>query len=207
MANILIADDHPFFRMGVITMLEASGHTLVGAANDAAEALQILRSADPEILLLDIRLPDTDGITLLRELRESDDNRRIIILTVELTDEQLGAALKWNADGIVFKHESEERLLAAIDAVAAGGSYIDESLRDRLSGRPDASAVQSPLDNLTPREREVAKAVATGMRNREIAGHLSTTEGTVKVHVHRILTKLGISNRAELTAIVVSGKG
>src|SRR5690606_6321434 len=112
-------------------VLEMGGHKLVGAANDAAETHEIIGSANPEIILLDIRLPGPDGIALLRELRESGDDRRIIILTVELTDEQLLAAMQCKVDGIVFKHESEDKLLAAIDAVQSGLRYIDGELFDR----------------------------------------------------------------------------
>jgi len=204
LANVIITDDHPFLRMGVSAILEMGGHNLVGAANDAAETHRILETADPEILLLDIRLPGQDGISLLRELRESGDNRRVIILTVEITDDQLLDAIQCKVDGIVLKHEGEDKLLAAIDAVQRGLRFIDSDLYDRALQRAGASNFRSALESLTSKEIKVARLVAAGMRNREIAKQLLTTEGTIKVHLHKIYTKIGISNRTELATLIAN---
>lgn len=206
LANVLITDDHPFYRMGVAAVLEMGGHKLIGAANDAEEAFQMLETADPDILLLDIRLPGEDGITMLRHLRADGDDRRIIILTVEMTDEQLLAALQCKVDGVVFKHESEERFLAAIETVLAGGRYIDSELFDRALLKAGESVLPTSVDSLTLKERQVARLVADGLRNREIAKQLAITEGTVKVYLHKIYTKLGIANRSALAALAANLK-
>lgn len=204
MAKILITDDHPFFRMGVNAVLEMGGHVVVAAANDAAEARTAIANSNPEIILLDIRLPGVDGISVLRELRGKGDNRPVIILTVELTDDQLLAAMQCRVDEIVFKHEGEDKLLEAIDAVQRGLKFIDGELFDRALATASKLSTSSVLDGLTRRERDVACQVARGMRNREIAETLNTTEGTIKVHLHKIYTKVEVKNRTELASIVAN---
>ncbi|MCJ2178701.1 response regulator [Novosphingobium album (ex Hu et al. 2023)] len=198
MSRILVADDHPFFRLGVDAVLKMGGHEVVAMAGNGEAALAALERDDPEIVLLDVRMPDGDGISTLRTMRERGDNRPVIILTVEMTDDQLLAAIRAKVSGIVFKHDAEDRLLKAIDAVNNGRRYIDDELIDKAITL--ASAVRPPtrLMALSAKEREVAQHVARGLRNREIATLLGTTEGTVKVYLHSIYTKMGLSNRTEL---------
>lgn len=202
----MITDDHPFFRLGVHAVLETGGHSVVASANDAGETLAAIKDSKPEIILLDIRLPGTDGISLLRDLRAKGDERAVIILTVELTDEQLLAAIQLRVNGIVFKHEGEKQLLKAIAAVQNGMRFIDAKLMDKALEIASSASTASRLAQLTAKEREIAHHVASGMRNREIASSMGTTEGTVKVYLHNIYSKFSISNRAELAALIADEK-
>lgn len=204
MSRILVADDHPFFRLGVEAVLRMGGHQTVAMADDGDETLEAITREDPDIVLLDIRMPRQDGIATLQELRKRGDNRPVIILTVEMTNDQLLDALRAGVDGIVFKHHSEARLLKAIDAVTEGLRYIDNELFDKAISHASTEGAPSRLSKLTPKELNVAQQVARGLRNREIATAMSTTEGTIKVYLHSIYTKLGISNRTELATIALS---
>lgn len=201
MSRILVADDHPFFRLGVDAVLQMGGHQVVAMTGDGDATLEAIERENPEIVLLDVRMPGRDGISTLQALRERSDERPVIILTVEMTDSQLVDALRARVNGIVFKHDGEESLLKAIDAVRNGLRYVDGSLIDKAVTHARTVNAPSRLATLTRKEREVAQHVARGLRNREIAALMTTTEGTVKVYLHSIYTKLGISNRTELAMI------
>lgn len=204
MTRILIADDHPFFRLGVEAVLKMAGHEVVAMTGDGEATLEAIERDDPELVLLDVRLPNRNGISTLQELRKRGDNRPVIILTVEMTDDQLLAAMQARVNGIVFKHYGEDALLNAIETVNNGLQFIAAELFDKAISHASTASSPSPLTSLTPKEREVAQHVARGLRNREIADQLATTEGTVKVYLHNIYTKLGISNRTELATIVLN---
>lgn len=177
------------------------GHEVIATADDGEAALAAAERENPDVVLLDIRMPVRDGISTVQALRERGDNRPVIILTVEMTDEQLLEALRAQVNGIVFKHDNEGRLLSAIEAVRNGLRYIDSELFDKAIVQ---ASTPSRLSGLTPKEMEVARHVARGLRNREIAASLTTTEGTVKVYLHNIFNKLRITNRTELAAIALS---
>lgn len=197
-SRILVADDHPFFRLGVDAVLKMGGHEVVAMASNGDVTLEAIERENPEIVLLDVRMPDGDGISTLKTMRDRGDNRPVILLTVEVTDDQLLAAIRAKVNGIVFKHDAEDRLLKAIDAVSKGQRYIDDDLIDKAITLASTTRPPTRLMALSSKEREVAQHVARGLRNREIATLLGTTEGTVKVYLHSIYTKLGISNRTEL---------
>lgn len=201
MSRILVADDHPFFRLGVDAVLKMGGHEVVAMTGDGDTTLAAVERENPEIVLLDVRMPGRDGISTLQAMRARGDCRPVVILTVEMTDDQLLAAIRAQVNGIVFKHDAEEKLLEAIEAVRNGSRYLDGELIDKAIARATTTGAPSPLAALTPKERDVANHVARGLRNREIAALLATTEGTVKVYLHSIYTKLGISNRTELAMI------
>lgn len=203
MTRILIADDHPFFRLGVEAVLKTGGHEVVASADDGDATLKEIARVDPEVVLLDIRMPVRNGIETLRALRESGDERPVIILTVEVTDDQLLEAIRLRVNGIVFKHYCEDRLLEAIDTVMKSERYLDSELYDKAIFHASARPAPSPLETLSPKEMKVANCVAQGLRNREIAEQLGTTEGTVKVFLHNIYKKLQISNRTELAAMAL----
>ncbi|WP_231568280.1 response regulator transcription factor [Novosphingobium malaysiense] len=172
------------------------GHQVIAMTGDGHATLDAIRREDPEVVLLDVRMPGGDGISTLKALRERHDERPVIILTVEMTNGQVADAVRAGVNGIVFKHDSENRLLDAIDAVTNGLPYLDGKLIEHALSTPPASP--ACLAILTPKEQEVADHVARGLRNKDIAALLETTEGTIKVHLHRVYTKLGISNRTEL---------
>jgi len=196
--RILVADDHPFFRMGVDAVLQMGGHEVVAMTSDGDATLDAIERENPEIVLLDVRMPGRDGISTLQHLRKRGDNRPVIILTVEVSDDQLLAAIRAKVNGIVFKHDAEDSLLKAIDAINNGLRYVADELIDKAIAQAGVTRTSSCLSALSPKERGVAQHVARGLRNREIAALLATTEGTVKVHLHSIYSKLGISNRTEL---------
>ncbi|WP_066560234.1 response regulator [Croceicoccus bisphenolivorans] len=203
MTRILIADDHPFFRLGVEAVLKTGGHEVVATADDGDATLTEIARVDPDVVLLDIRMPVRDGIDTLRMLREKGDERPVIILTVEVTDDQLLEAIRLRVNGIVFKHYCEDRLLEAIDTVMKGDRYLDSELYDKAIFHASTRPAPSPLETLSPKEMKVAHCVAQGLRNREIAEQLGTTEGTVKVFLHNIYKKLQISNRTELATMAL----
>ncbi|GGB98958.1 DNA-binding response regulator [Novosphingobium endophyticum] len=204
MSRILVADDHPFFRLGVDAVLKMGGHEVVAMTGDGDATLAAIEREDPDIVLLDVRMPCRDGISTLQALRGSGDDRPIIILTVEMDDDQLLAAIRAKVNGIVFKHDAEESLLKAIAAVENGLRYVDGELIEQAIAHASTTSLPSRLATLTPKELDVAQHVARGLRNREIASLMATTEGTVKVYLHSIYTKLGISNRTELAMITRS---
>lgn len=203
MTNILITDDHPFYRMGLQAMLEADGHAVVGSVGDASGAMAAIAAEQPDIVLLDIRLPGMDGVALLKDLRSQGDQRPIIIVTVEVTDDQLLVLVEARVNGIVFKHEGEHRLLDAIETVKHGGRFIDGDLLERAMDLASGRAGVSVLDRLAEKEQAIAHYVADGLKNRDIAEKLATTEGTIKGHLHRIYAKCEVTNRAELASLVV----
>lgn len=201
MSRILVADDHPFFRLGVDAVLQMGGHQVVAMTSDGDATLDAIERENPEIVLMDVRMPGRDGISTLQALRERRDDRPVILLTVEMTDDQLLSAVRAHVNGIVFKHDAEDSLLKAIDAVKSGLRYLDDKLIDKAIAHASTASPASRLATLTPKEQDVARHVARGLRNREIATLMTTTEGTVKVYLHSIYTKLGISNRTELAMI------
>ena len=198
MSRILVADDHPFFRLGVDAVLQMGGHEVVAMTDEGDATLEAIERLNPDIVLLDVRMPGRNGISTLQALRKRGDNRPVILLTVEMNDDQLLAAIRAKVNGIVFKHEAEDQLLKAIDAVSNGLRYVDDELIDKAIAQASSARSPAHLTGLSPKELEVAQHVARGLRNREIAALLGTTEGTVKVYLHSIYTKLGISNRTEL---------
>jgi two-component system nitrate/nitrite response regulator NarP len=199
MARVLIADDHPVVLAGVEAILRDTSYKVVAAARNGADVLETLPSARPDILVLDVHMPERTGLDVARTLRARGDNRPIVLLTASLDDRKLLDAVEIGVDGIVLKEGAEHLLVRCLDSVSAGRRWIDHDLLQRAldlkTGEADAAG---GLGTLSPRERAVAGLVAQGLRNREIAGELGITEGTVKLHLHRIYEKLGVGNRTEL---------
>ncbi|MDE2596292.1 MAG: response regulator transcription factor [Sphingomonadales bacterium] len=203
MTRVLIADDHPFMRTGVEAVLRGAGIDVVATADDGDAALAAIARHTPDVAILDIRMPGRNGIAVLEAMRQADDQRPVILLTAELTDEALLGAVKAGVDGIVFKDGAETRLVEAVRTVVAGQPYISEELQERAQRLALESPRSSPLASLTARERQIALEVARGRRNREIAELVGMTEGSIKVYLHNIYNKLGIENRTELAIIAL----
>lgn len=204
MTSVVIADDHGFFRKGVEVALEIEGFTVVGAVGDGEGALAATRQTNPDILILDIRMPELGGIATLQQLRANGNATPVIILAIEIDDKDLISALDAGANAILLKNRSETRLFDAIRAVSDGIRFIDGHLLDRAIALFKGHACSFDLGVLTDREEVVARKVAQGKSNRDIASELDVTEGTVKVFLSKIFAKLGISNRTEL-ALMVQG--
>ena len=203
MCTIVIADDHEFLRSGLQSVLANLGHDVVAAVCNGEEALAAIAREDPEIAILDVRMPVLDGVAVLEKLRAGGDRRPIILLTAELEDSRLVAALKAGVDGVVFKSAPSGDLGKAIARALAGERAIDSALVERavkIGSQPPAT----DFGELSPREMQIAKAVAAGQRNREIAAAVGMTEGSVKVYLHKIYEKTGVQNRTELAIRLMS---
>src|SRR5215472_3945721 len=208
--RIIVADDHQVVRTGFAALLDTQpDFTVVGTADDRAEAVKIARELRPDVALMDVRMPNMDGIEATRQLTESGTGGpRILILTTFDLDEYVYDALCAGASGFLLKDVTAERLFDAVRVVAAGQALLAPTVTRRLISeftrlRPRAAA--SPpvvLAALTPRETEVLKLVAEGLSNPEIAARLVVTEETVKTHVSRVLNKLGLRGRTP--AVVVA---
>lgn len=199
--RIVIADDHPFILDGLEQLFRGEPDCeLVARCSDGKEALRAVEKYQPDVLVLDVRMPELDGIEVLRELHEKASTVNVVLLTASLDDARLLEAFRLGASGLVLK-ESAPRLLAqSVRQVADGqqswnGKAIAGALRLVLQ-REQAVAASSSV--LTPREIEVTRMVAAGLRNKEIANRLEITEGTVKFHLHSIYEKLQIDGRYAL---------
>jgi two-component system, NarL family, nitrate/nitrite response regulator NarL len=204
-SRILVADDHFFLRTGLEAFLTKAGHKVIASVADGEAALEAMADRSIEVAILDFRMPRCGGLQALETLRRSGDRRPVIILAAEMDDEDLLTIFAAGANAILFKDCAEERLLAAVEQVAAGGNFMLPSTVRRIAmsgatGRPAATA-GGPFARLSEREGAIVQLVARGLRNREIAQALDTTEGTIKAYLHGIYRKLGIENRASLAAL------
>jgi DNA-binding NarL/FixJ family response regulator len=209
--SVLLADDQSLLRRGFRMILEAEGDiTVVGEAGDGAGAVDLARRYTPDVVLMDIRMPGTDGIEATRRITADDTRVRILVLTTFDLDEYAFGALRAGASGFLLKDVRPGELVAAIRTVAAGDAVISPRVTRRLLEEyaqvlplsPGQQAQRYPqLDALTEREREVLIAVARGLSNTEIATALYVSEATVKSHVGRILAKLGLRDRVQVVVL------
>lgn len=203
MTRVLLADDHKFFRSGVEAALRASDIEVIGSVDSGEAALRAVEELDPDILIIDLRMPGMGGAAAIQKLRARGDTRPVIVLAAEVEDEALVAIIDAGVNAIVSKAGAELRLVDAIRTVGQGTVFIDSDLLDRAMSLAKAEARGSGLDLLSPREREVAQQVVRGRRNREIAAAIGVTEGTIKIYLHNIYRKLGIGSRTELAAMMM----
>jgi DNA-binding NarL/FixJ family response regulator len=206
--RIVVADDHQVVRTGFAALLETQADfTVVGTACDGAAAVKIARELHPDVVLMDVRMPAMDGIEATRQLAESGAGPRILILTTFDLDEYVYDALCAGASGFLLKDVTAERLFDAVRVVAAGEALLAPTVTRRLIDeftrpRPrPATAPAAALGTLTPRETQVLRLVAEGLSNPEIADRLVVTEETVKTHVSRVLSKLGLRGRTQAVVI------
>jgi len=198
MNRIVIADDHGFFRAGLAAALSASGFDVVDSVGDGVEALAAIDRHDPDIVVLDVRMPQLDGAATLQRLRAAGDLRPVIMLATEMDDKSLIAAMDAGANAIFLKDGAESRIFDAIKAVADGSRMIQGDLLDRAFAIARGGSAEQAGAKLTEREMKVAQLAATGVSNRDIGEELGITEGTVKVNLHNIYRKLDLKNRTEL---------
>ena len=212
--RVLLVDDDPLVRAGLRMILSAADDLeVVGEADDGAAAVAAVEAHFPDVVLMDIRMPGVDGITATERLRARPSAPQVIVLTTFHADDYVLRALRAGAGGFLLKDTPPAEILAAIRLVHAGDAMLSPSVTRTLlgtlaeSGGGDRrSAALERLAALTEREREVAVAVGAGASNAEIAGRLFMSEATVKAHVSRLLTKLGVANRVQV-AIVVHDAG
>jgi DNA-binding NarL/FixJ family response regulator len=202
--RIIVADDHHVVRTGFAALLDTQpDFTVVGTACDGAEAVRICRELSPDVALLDVRMPVMDGIEATRQL-SGPNGPRILILTTFDLDQYVYDALCAGASGFLLKDVTAERLFDAVRIIAAGEALLAPAVTRRLISeftrlrpKPEGAPSTAALAALTPRETQVLRLVAEGLSNTEIAARLVVTEETVKTHVSRMLSKLGLRDRTQ----------
>ena len=205
MIRVLLADDQALLRTGLRMIVEnADDMAVTGEADDGAAAAALAVETAPDVVLMDVRMPGVDGIEATRRIRAAlPEGPRVLVLTTFDLDEYVYAALRAGASGFLLKDTLAADLLSAIRVVAGGAAIVAPSVTRRLIERHIGTAgdplprTRAELRLLTEREREVLELIARGLSNAEIAGRLFLTEGTVKGHVSRILTKLGLRDRVQ----------
>jgi DNA-binding NarL/FixJ family response regulator len=195
--RILIADDHYVVRMGLTAMVNLEPDMeVVGEATDGNQATAMFKKFNPDLTLLDVRMPVKNGIEAAIEIREQNKTARILMLTAHDGDEDIHKAMEAGASGYVLKDSTDEKLLPAIRAVAAGQRWIPEEVAKRLEAR-------RLFEELTPRELLILNEVVKGLANKQIADVLNISENTVKWHLKNILAKLCVADRAEAVAVAI----
>lgn len=195
MTRVLIADDHPMIAAALDVLLRGSDYELVGRARSGTDALAQVQRVKPDLLLLDVNMPDGSGLDVLKQLRESRKAPAVVLLTAGMDDPQLLTASALEAEGMVLKTSDPALLLECMEQVRSGQTCIDPEIAERIQ---QAKEKASRAPSLTPRERELIELVRQGLRNRDIAAQLGVTEGTVKVYLHAVFDKVGVDNRTEL---------
>ena len=211
-ARVLIADDHTLMREGLRALLDGTDHlTVCGMVDNGRDALRAAGSLKPSVVLLDLAMPQMDGLSAIRGFRLRCPEIKILVLTMHKTDEHIRAALSAGASGYVLKDSSAAELLMAIQSVLAGKTFISPAVADRIVAgylHRDAAqpAVRSRADTLTERERQVLKLIAEGRRNRDIAEDLYLSVKTVEKHRANLMGKLNLHNTAALTIFAMENR-
>ncbi|HUP64358.1 MAG TPA: response regulator transcription factor, partial [Thermoanaerobaculia bacterium] len=199
--RILIADDHALFRDGLRSLLQSQGHQIVGEAKNGREAIELFRSLSPDCLLMDVSMPELDGIAATKAILGEKPEAKVIILTSSEHNETLFEAIKAGAQGYLLKNLEADEFFALLDRAAAGEPALTPELARKVLqefARPQSDAKEDP-DALTPREREVLELMVEGVTsNRKLAKKLGLSENTVKFHVRNILDKLRLHSRAQV---------
>jgi len=195
--RILIADDHPMVREGLAAVVNHNpGMEVVGEATNGREAVQAFQRLRPDVTLMDLRMPVMDGADAITLIRKDFPTALVVILTTFDGDEDIYRAIRAGARGYLLKETGRRGILEAIRVVHSGKSWIPPEIAAKLAERLSAS-------ELTPREVEILVLIAAGKSNKEIGALISTTEGTVKIHVTHILRKLGVKDRTQATTLAV----
>lgn len=201
MIKVLIADDHAIVRTGLRALMHAEPTLhLVGEATGGYEAIEMVTDSHPDILVLDLSMPDLDGIAVTKQLMPLYPNLRILILTLHEDEALLREAIKSGASGYILKRAAEAELISAIQIVMRGDMYVDPSLlRSLIVEKPStANSRQETFESLTPREIDVLKLLVQGYTNRQIGGELNISVRTVEGHRANLTGKLGLRSRVEL---------
>ena len=204
--RIMVVDDHEVVRLGLVTLLgRQPGYQVVGEAAGAAEAVEKAKALLPDVVVMDVRMPDGSGIEACRLIRAERPQTRVIMLTSYADDEAVITAVMAGASGYVLKQVGSGDLLRAIETVRTGGTLLDPAVTLRVLERMRAQA-QGSTEPLTDQERNILGLIGEGMTNRDIAQRLFLSEGTVRNYVSSILAKLGLSNRAQAAAYAARRK-
>ncbi len=206
--RVLLIDDHALFRIGLRELLERRGIDVIAAEGDCDEGVRLASVRDPDVVLLDMRMPQMSGIELLRRLRELGLQMPIVMLTTSRDESDVIDSLQSGAQGYLLKDMEPEELIAALQQIVQGQTVVAKELTGVLAKAVQGDArEQSPaaisFADLTPREREILCHLAEGQSNKVIAKHLGISDGTVKLHVKAILRKLDVHSRVEAAVIAV----
>lgn len=193
--NIMIVDDHPLVRQGLMAVISAEGDMhIVGEASTRDEAVALAARANPNVALIDLRLADSSGFEIVRSCKEKVPECKYIILTSSVEREDFSQAREIGVEGYVLKEAFPEELISAIRLIGRGRKYYDPGMIDCMMSRDESD---EQVEQLTPRELEVLRALGEGLNNKEIAKKLFITEYTVKKHVSQVLGKLGLADRTQ----------
>jgi DNA-binding NarL/FixJ family response regulator len=199
--RVVVVDDHLIILDGLRRLIEAEpGWQVVSTCRSARHAIEVVMAETVDLVVLDLRMPDMNGLDLIHCLRSDRPDLPLIVLTADISDEDLAEAMRHRVNGIVLKEQAPSALVECIRAVAAGRTYFaDQTLNAALERiREGDVAREQVLEKLTPREIEVSRLAAAGLRSREIAARLGIAPGTVKLHLHSVYSKLDITTRVEL---------
>lgn len=209
--SILIADDHPMVREGLRSMLSTPGMRVVGEAGSGRECVEQVEALQPDVVLMDIRMPDMDGISATRAIKEANLQTKVIVITTYRSTAYLLRALAAGADGFVLKDIPRDNLLTIVREVSSGASRVDHDFLQSVlrnideTTEPQGQAALELRESLTPREMDVLQLLVEGFTNNAIADALGLSSGTVKGYVQTILRKLGAADRTQAAVIAIRG--
>lgn len=205
--RILLIDDHALFRIGLQELLQRRGINVIGAFGDCQEGIELASREHPDVVLLDMRMPDMSGIEVLQVLREKGLTMPIAMLTTSREESDVINALQGGAQGYLLKDMEPDELINALRAIVGGATIVAQELTGILAkavqGESEAAPAQDVFSDLTPREAEILCLLADGQSNKVIARNLGISDGTVKLHVKSILRKLNVHSRVEAAVIAV----
>ncbi|MAT64091.1 MAG: two-component system response regulator NarL [Gammaproteobacteria bacterium] len=207
--RVILIDDHTLFRVGLQGLLSHRGIEIVAAVGDGKEGIRLAEELKPDVVLLDMRMPDMDGLGVLRQLRQSGLKMPIVMLTTSSNEQDLVESLRNGAQGYLIKDIEPDDLVVALREIVAGKTVVAPDLAPVLAKVVQGESISShdastsPFDELTPRESEILGLLAEGQSNKAIARNLGISDGTVKLHVKAILRKLGVHSRVEAAVIAV----
>lgn len=196
MIRVIVADDHPLVRAGLLGMLRADDIEIVGSAENGQQAIDLVNELEPDVVLMDLIMPVADGVTATRAIKESHPDVRVIVLTTAQDPARVNEALAAGANGYLLKDVEPALLLDGIRSAPAGGVPLSPSVASRLL-QPTVPAPPTDADLLTPRQVEILRLAANGYANKQIARALAISEKTVKVHFGRIFQRISVTDRTQ----------
>jgi len=205
----LLIDDHALFRAGLESLLERRGIEIVASVGSGEDAIRLVRKTTPDVILLDLRMPEISGLDVLKTLSDQKPDIPVVMLTTSAEEQDLAAALRKGARGYLMKDMEPDELVIALRDIVAGNTIVAPALTGVLAdlvkngNRQQRKEAEQPFTKLTPREREILGHLAEGQSNKVIARHLDISDGTVKLHVKAILRKLGVHSRVEAAVMAV----
>ena len=205
--KVVIIDDHTLFREGLQGLLERHGIEIVASIGNSQDGIKAAQELNPDVLLLDLRMPEMGGLEILEKLQEYKFKKPVVMLTTSDEEKDIIKALKGGASGYLLKDMEPDELVAALRDIVAGDTVVAPNLAQILAkavqGEEDAQTDTNPIESLTPREFEILELLAEGQSNKVIARNLGISDGTVKLHVKAILRKLDIHSRVEAAVMAV----